>query len=297
MSSTSTESETLLGHCALCDEVTTLRLSHIMPRFIVKWIKSKENSFIPSFLTHESPQKPVQEMKRLCLLGSCCEQRFGNYERLFERKIFTPFVSNQTFEGSMLSEPWFLKASISYAWRVCQHFLRTVPKEVPQDLVEQCMLSSDIWRKYLLEQSCNLPIKPEWQFRKLDDFDPSDAASLREFQNLPEWYFNYVFRMTDYTISFDGKNGGVYFKLPGFMMWQPFGIDEPESSNTKVMIESLIQRRADFVKAHVMSSTSKNDVEKRTSQVNTKLSELEKEGFFKTPQGIAFLLDQQRKQH
>ena len=67
-----------LGTCALCGQQKDLRKSHIVPRFVGKWLKSTSAT---GFLRGvKNPELRLQDLPTLPLLCGDCEQIFSKLE-------------------------------------------------------------------------------------------------------------------------------------------------------------------------------------------------------------------------
>lgn len=145
----------MTGICRLCGEVRELQNSHVIPAFVVRWIK--ETSATPYLRSAESPNLRKQDIGTTKLLCKECEGRFSYYEDLFARKIFNPYVGEELDQkgcgGGHIKEfeygDWLLKFAISLQWRM----LATRPNKV-EDEIELCRVEL-IWRQFLLKKRCD----------------------------------------------------------------------------------------------------------------------------------------------
>jgi hypothetical protein len=103
----------MIGKCKLCGRNTTLILSHIIPRFAVKWLK---RTSLTGFFRSVTSATRLQETKRDYLLCSDCEQLLGKDERRFKEWMFSPYhyLKQQTFTY----EDWLLRFVVGLHWRV-----------------------------------------------------------------------------------------------------------------------------------------------------------------------------------
>lgn len=109
--------------CKLCKKEADLEGSHILPAFAVRWLK--ETGATSYLRTAVTPNKRVQDAKKIELLCRACEALFGVNEELFARTIFRPYVDkelNDQGEGTgtikeFKYEPWLLHFIISLQWR------------------------------------------------------------------------------------------------------------------------------------------------------------------------------------
>lgn len=64
----------MMGKCALCGEDKELQLSHIIPKFIGKYLK---NTSIGNIRSHENPNRIAQDIEKHYMLCHDCEELFS----------------------------------------------------------------------------------------------------------------------------------------------------------------------------------------------------------------------------
>ena len=101
--------------CNLCGSNSPLRQSHIIPKFIGRWIK--ESSPTPYLRFGGDMKKRQQDLIKMELLCGDCENRLSLWETKFANEIFHPAAADNTMfrYGS-----WFVKFAASLAWRAIQ---------------------------------------------------------------------------------------------------------------------------------------------------------------------------------
>src|SRR5437588_11073489 len=99
--------------CALCAAERPLRLSHVIPKFVSAWMKSR-GEFIRGF---GRPNLPLQDGPKVRMLWGPCESRLLVWERAAATSLFRPAnsASNAHFVdyGS-----WLLPFAVSLSFRV-----------------------------------------------------------------------------------------------------------------------------------------------------------------------------------
>src|SRR4051812_354965 len=86
-------SASLPGRCALCGTASTLKESHIIPKFVFKYLKSTSGS---GYLRDgQKPKLRVQDGFKTELLCDSCEQEFSKHESWFHTQVFQPVISGQ----------------------------------------------------------------------------------------------------------------------------------------------------------------------------------------------------------
>ena len=79
------------GKCNLCDKNTGLAESHIIPKFVFRWMKNTGGKY---FRTPLNPNKRMQDGEKRYLMCFDCEQKFSKYEKWFADNIFFPHLNN-----------------------------------------------------------------------------------------------------------------------------------------------------------------------------------------------------------
>ncbi|PFM00536.1 hypothetical protein COJ37_13360 [Bacillus cereus] len=198
----------MMENCALCNEKRELKNSHIIPKFVGKWLKDTSAT---GFLRQVSnPDKREQDISKVPLLCGECEKLFNINETLFAEKIFRPFQSGRTrFDY----DTWLLKFIISVQWRVIATQKETAVG-IPDGLLEKLNNAFEMWREYLLGKSDKYGLYTHHVFF-LDTIESaSEAMELSDRPNM------YLLRSIDSTIGSNSKDKlFIYTKLPGVIIW------------------------------------------------------------------------------
>ncbi len=144
------------GICALCLNTADLKISHIIPKFVWRWIKKPTSAAIR---TSRNPNQKIQDGPKIFLLCDDCEQRLSEWEKLFSEKIFLPLHASEPVTQRIVYEEWALKFAVSVSWRVAIFFQREYENKHLTQL--QCQLSNDaleIWRKFLMGEMKSIGI-------------------------------------------------------------------------------------------------------------------------------------------
>jgi hypothetical protein len=99
--------------CRLCSGNAKLKLSHIFPRFAVKYLKESSST---GYLRGLASGRRVQETRRLNLLCESCEQLLSNDERVFCEQIFIPLHKQN--KGSFDYDKWLIRFLVGLHWKV-----------------------------------------------------------------------------------------------------------------------------------------------------------------------------------
>ncbi len=101
--------------CKLCGSGAPLKKSHIIPKFVGRWLK--ETSPTPYLRFSGNMNQRLQDLPAIELLCADCENRFSAWETKFANGIFHPSAAGTT---SFRYGPWLLKFAASLAWRAIQ---------------------------------------------------------------------------------------------------------------------------------------------------------------------------------
>ena len=110
--------------CKLCGSGTPLRKSHIIPKFVGRWMKA--TSPTPYLRFGGSMDERLQDLYAVELLCDDCERLFSTWETKFANEIFHPSASGKTV---FRYRPWLVKFSASLTWRAIQfHHIHGIPE-------------------------------------------------------------------------------------------------------------------------------------------------------------------------
>ena len=107
------DSDMAVKMCRLCLLNPAIEDSHILPRFVFRAIKS--DSPTGFFRNPNNPNRRFQDGDKFPLLCTECEQRFGDAEGKFARRVFSAFHSSD--QDHFRYGPWLHYFMTSLAWR------------------------------------------------------------------------------------------------------------------------------------------------------------------------------------
>jgi len=131
--------------CSLCQENRELRASHVIPKFVGKWLKDTSGT---GYMTSSAkPEERVQDFPTLPLLCSDCEERFSKLETYFANEIFFPF--HQKGIRSFECDGWLESLVASLSWRTLKVAYDGMKQNEPKlvSFVDKAELD---WRNFLL---------------------------------------------------------------------------------------------------------------------------------------------------
>jgi len=141
---------TKIGVCKLCKKSAELQLSHIVPKFVGKWIKKSSASGY--FRNAVNPNLRIQDLYKENLLCKDCEEKFSSFETYFAEKIFYPFQNGT--KKLFHYDTWLQKFVISVNWRVA---ISGLNKNIPDNHPSKVLLDKTLetWRKFLIDEINN----------------------------------------------------------------------------------------------------------------------------------------------
>ncbi len=209
-----------MASCALCQRDRPLRQSHIIPKFVVRWLKDTGATQYLRQAIHPNIRR--QDFGTQPLLCDDCEQRFAAWENRFAERVFFPFQQErrQSFDYG----EWLLSFATSLAWRTVIGFHRAPYHMFPERtklapaLERRLEQAQERWRVFLLGESHDPgPYEHHLFFW--------DVAAQVEGGVLPRGFHMYILRAADGTVAHSSRAAFVYSKLPGMMFWA--GVEPP----------------------------------------------------------------------
>lgn len=212
-------SDIVTDKCRLCGREADLLNSHIIPRFVIRWIKkTSATGFLRGV---EDPDSRIQDYHE-DLLCEDCEMVFSDFEREFASNIFYPHINKDTaiFEY----EEWLQKFVMSVSWRLIVSELSEVD-EMERYHRDAIYDAEEIWRD-ILDGKLSLDADPfTHHIFFLDDVVPDETA-----EDLPDKWEFYINRGIDGT-PVTGNRTAIYFKFPQIICISC--IQPPEDSELK----------------------------------------------------------------
>lgn len=222
-----------IGPCRLCGTVGELQESHVIPKFVYKWMK--ETSGTGHLRFGQQPNRRVQDGYKFHWLCENCEQLFNTWETQFANQIFHPLNEDSTYRTQY--ESWFLKFCVSISWRVLNlHIEKNIHEHLSEELLERAMLANRVWKKFLLGEKPH-PEKHEQHFL------PMDALDSFSYPNMPSNINRYILRSVDIDLVSGKERAFIYSKLGRFIILGFIEMPRPRDwVGTKVHVrEGLIE--------------------------------------------------------
>lgn len=142
------------GKCRLCGRNAELQLSHVLPAFVIRWLK---RTSMGPLRAGAEPNVRTQDGPKAHLLCRECEQMFQKWETPFAEQIFTALHRTDDQLPEKLSyQEWALRFAVSVSWRALALFAEH--ERFPQiPISDQRLLSKALstWSQFLRDERPN----------------------------------------------------------------------------------------------------------------------------------------------
>jgi hypothetical protein len=278
------------GKCALCKKHSVLKKSHIVPKFVSKWLKkTSATGFMRGV---KEPKKRLQDLPRLPLLCSDCEQLFSELESFFASKIFHPILDGQ--EKEVGYDENLQRFIVSLNWRTLVTTYSDQIKVHPW-IEQHVQTAEECWRKYLLKESPN--IEPYEHHCFFLDYIESEIGVPEKFQ----WY---TLRGADSTLASNDDQSAVFAftHFPHFVFVSTiFPFTFPDWRATKINSKgnfSIKKQISDYFFWDFLVSRGKlvaSSIDGSGNEQIVKAIEKEPEKFLKSESFVVMLEESKRK--
>jgi len=205
-----------MGECRLCGETRELQNSHIIPRFVIRWMK--KTGATPFLRKAVDPDTRIQDHHEK-LLCEDCEQIFSDWEGKFAARVFYPYVRSQKDEFEY--DEWLYKFALSVSWRLLVSELAVwhENEHFKNEVVEERL---ETWEEILLgEKSVSEdPSQHHIFFAGELDLVSSDPEA-------PEGFELYMQRNLDGTSVYGEDHIHTYFKFPRILFFSTITPSDP----------------------------------------------------------------------
>ena len=114
--------------CKLCGSKGRLRESHIIPKFIGRWMK--ETGMSPYLRATGNIDKRLQDLPKVKLLCDSCENMLSAWESKFATNIFYPYANSG--KSNLRYRSWLIKFAASLTWRSMNSMVSTDSNDDPE---------------------------------------------------------------------------------------------------------------------------------------------------------------------
>ncbi len=193
-------------NCALCSKDRVLRESHIIPKFVAKWLK--DTSATGYLRQAIMPNLRKQDLPKRKLLCDECEIRLSRWENQFAQSIFFPYWDGET---EFTYDIWLLKFTVSLIWRSGTIKLEKFRQYKP-NLAHHLERALSVWKEFLLDEvSSPGPYVHHLLFMGF--------VENVEGISLPSGFHWYTLRSVDTTIPASSREVYGYVKLPAMVFF------------------------------------------------------------------------------
>lgn len=138
----------VIGKCALCKTDGVLEESHIIPKFVFRYLKK---TAFGNMRSSENPNLIMQDSEKHYMLCGNCEDKFSLAEMEFSKSIFYPFQNHN--KNNFQYDKWLYYFITSVNWRCLYYrladFIRDESLEL--DELEFYLKNEKIMRDFLLD--------------------------------------------------------------------------------------------------------------------------------------------------
>ncbi len=204
-------SKLLLQNCSLCLQERQLQQSHILPKFVVAWLKDN----VPGAIRKgDKPNRRIQDSDKLHLLCSNCEEILSKFETNFAEKVFNPWNMNALAHGPISYGPWALKCLISISWRVLLFHSRTqgLPNLRTEKVKKECEHALERWRLFILDRVSS----PDPYIQHLL---PMEILQSHTLSNLSPFMNRYIVSTLDHDVIGSNDSAYAYSKLGSLLLF------------------------------------------------------------------------------
>lgn len=210
--------------CHLCGQHALLKDSHIIPKFVFKWLKETGSGYLRGGINFNIRVQDGPSYQMLC---ADCEQSFGNEETYFASRVFYPIVNDNAHE--FVYDSRLSRFVVSVVWRLLKQDF--IPEEKDQSYLQLLIELETDYRDYLLGRR-NVPA-----FNRIHLLCGVDVRAQEEFKDieLPLRFIHYFARQVDAGVTGNDEHKFVYFKLPRMLFIIPIqGLTEESFANNNI---------------------------------------------------------------
>ena len=209
--------------CKLCEQKKTLKESHIIPKFVFRWMKQTGGNYIRKA---DNVNKRVEDGVKQYFLCGDCEGLFSKLEDKFARDIFYPYSNNNVTTFNYDED--LLKFSISVLFRIL--LVNHNASGSFDNIHWKDLLSAENeWKDFLYKDGELV------NFNKIHIYFASDEIINNSIP--AERFLNFFLRGVDGTIVSNNKSCIVYAKMARIILIGEIKeFDSTEMKNTLIKI-------------------------------------------------------------
>ena len=192
--------------CRFCGAGEPLRQSHILPAFVLRWLKETSPGAIR---LAETVNRRAQDGVKMELLCEVCEQTFSVWEKPFAERIFFPFHQGKADFAEIHYGSWALKFAASVSWRVLTFYHENSDvSHLDEKQLREAAVALEHWKRFLKGVEAH-PARFEQHLIPLDIIESASGGGIRwsPFMN------RYLARTVDMDVVAFDYSAVVYSKL------------------------------------------------------------------------------------
>lgn len=214
--------------CALCGIVGPLKVSHILPAFVFRWLR--ETSSTGHIRAGDAPFRRVQDgLKKRWLCGSC-ETLFSGLERRFANELFSPWSAGHVH--SVDYGDWLIRFCTSISWRILRYGMDGQPLgHLSESQQAAAQGAEDTWRRFLLGK---LPHPGRYEQHLIPFLGPLGGGPRND---LPDNINRYLMRGTNIDLVAMGSGAFTYAKMGRFAVFGMIAPTREKWEGTKIHLK------------------------------------------------------------
>lgn len=134
--------------CSLCGASDSLCESHIIPHFVIRWLR--ETSATGHIRFGHAPNLRVQDGLKQPLLCLACEGLLGGWEKETAERVFKPY--HRDSEPVLPYGPWFAKFCASLCWRALFIYRGLGLDHLSEQQLQLVDRALDVWRDLIFDR-------------------------------------------------------------------------------------------------------------------------------------------------
>ena len=270
-----------MSQCRLCKKQVKLEESHIIPKFIGKWLrKTSATGYLRSI---DNPNIRRRDLFKVKLLCKSCEDLFSDTESYFAETIFHPYVNRENFSYNLSYNHNLSKFFASLSWRVLVYLTEFLNNETSPE-IEKCKSKLEDFLLGIGNTS------------NLDQYEqhliPLESGSQSLLNTKHSNINSYFCRAID-TDLLNSKSGSlIYIKIPNFMIISNInykyinkmrssrvalkhGVLAPKEYILPIEMQHYLDNRLTFIKENITNVISETQNDKILSTIKNDLDRFE----------------------
>lgn len=220
-----------VGDCPLCGTHGPLKVSHIVPAFVFRWLR--DTSSTGHIRAGDAPARRVQDgLKKRWLCGSC-EALFSGLERRFCNELFNPWSVGDVRRVDY--GDWLIRFCVSVSWRILRHGMDSQPMDhLSEDQQAAAGEAEETWRRFLLGE---LPHPGRHEQHIIPWLGPLQGGPQ---DDLPDNLNRYLMRGTGIDVFTTGDGAFTYAKMGRFAVFGTIARVRDRWEGTKVHLNGRL---------------------------------------------------------